>query len=75
MPKQVLVPHESADPALYERWLTEQRGTPVSIKVPQRGGKRELLQMVTQNAKEELNRHRLRRAAPEGSSACSRHGR
>ena len=69
VPKQVLVPVESADPSLYERWLTEQREANVSIRVPQRGAKRELLETVTRNATEELNRHRLRRAADHNSRA------
>ena len=69
VPKQVLVPVESADPALYERWLTEQRGANVTIRVPQRGDKRELLETVTRNATEEFNRHRLRRAADHNSRA------
>ncbi len=69
VPKQVLVPVESADPTLYERWLTEQRGANVTIRVPQRGAKRELLETVTRNASEELNRHRLRRAADHNSRA------
>jgi excinuclease ABC subunit C len=69
VPKQVLVPVDSADPALYERWLAEQRGSNVSVRVPQRGAKRELLETVTRNAVEELNRHRLRRAADHNSRA------
>ena len=69
VPKQVLVPVESADPSLYERWLTEQREANVTIRVPQRGAKRELLETVTRNATEELNRHRLRRAADHNSRA------
>ncbi len=69
VPKQVLVPVDSADPSLYERWLTEQREANVTIRVPQRGAKRELLETVTRNATEELNRHRLRRAADHNSRA------
>ncbi len=69
VPKQVLVPVDSADPTLYERWLTEQREANVSIRVPQRGAKRELLETVTRNAAEELNRHRLRRSADHNSRA------
>ena len=37
VPKQVLVPVDSADPDLYERWLGEQREAKVTIRVPQRG--------------------------------------
>ncbi|MBG7604624.1 MAG: excinuclease ABC subunit UvrC, partial [Actinobacteria bacterium] len=63
LPKTVLVPTEPDDGDLYERWLTEERGSQVSIRIPQRGDKRALLETVTRNAKEEFTRHRLRRAS------------
>jgi len=69
VPKQVLVPVESADPDLYEEWLTHQRGSKVAIRIPQRGDKRELMAMVTRNATEEFTRHRLRRAADHNTRA------
>jgi excinuclease ABC subunit C len=62
-PKSVLVPSESADEPTYVEWLTAMRGSAVEIKVPQRGDKRALHETVTMNAKEELTRHRLRRAS------------
>lgn len=69
VPKQVLVPVDSADPGLYEEWLTDQRGSKVVVRVPQRGDKRELMAMVTRNATEEFTRHRLRRAADHNTRA------
>jgi excinuclease ABC subunit C len=63
VPKQVLVPYEAADLATYEEWLSMGRGSRVQVRVPQRGDKRVLLETVTRNAKEEFNRHRLRRAS------------
>jgi excinuclease ABC subunit C len=39
------------------------------VRVPQRGEKRELHETVTRNAKEELTRHRLRRAADHNARA------
>ena len=69
VPKQVLVPHPSANPGLYEEWLAAQRGSKVSIDVPQRGPKRELFETVTHNATEEFARHRLKRAADHNSRA------
>jgi len=68
VPKQVLVPSEPEEQSLYEEWLTllrtetGQRGVNVKIRVPQRGDRRALLETVTNNAREEFNRHRLRRA-------------
>jgi len=69
IPKQVLVPVESADPGLYEEWLTSQRGSNVVVRVPRRGDKVTLLETVTQNAKEAFARHRLRRSADHNSRA------
>jgi excinuclease ABC subunit C len=69
LPKQVLVPIESADPQLFEEFLSELRGSRVQIRVPQRGDKRALLETVTRNATEELARHRLRRAADHNNRA------
>ncbi len=63
VPGQVLVPTLPTDPSLYEEWLREVRGTAVSVRVPKRGDKRRLLETVTRNAEEELNRNRVRRAA------------
>lgn len=69
VPKEVLVPHASAEPDLYEEFLSAQRGSKVSIRVPQRGDKRELMATVTHNATEEFSRHRLKRAADHNSRA------
>jgi excinuclease ABC subunit C len=63
VPKQVLVPVEPDDLATYEEWLAMLRGSRVTVRVPQRGDKRTLLETVTRNAQEELTRHRLRRAS------------
>jgi excinuclease ABC subunit C len=69
MPKQVLVPWEPDDTDLYQRWLSYERGSAVTIRVPQRGEKRTLQDTVTQNAREELVRHRMRRASDHNSRA------
>ena len=63
VPKQVLVPTVPDDVALYEEWLHLMRGTKVAIRVPQRGDRRQLLETVTHNAREEFVRHRMRRAS------------
>jgi excinuclease ABC subunit C len=44
-------------------------GGHVEIRVPQRGEKRSLLEMVTRNAGEEFTRHRLKRAADHNARA------
>ena len=69
MPKTVLVPNDPDDVDLYEQWLSGLRGSAVSVRVPRRGEKRSLQETVTGNAKEELVRHRLRRASDHNSRA------
>jgi excinuclease ABC subunit C len=68
-PKTVLVPTASEDDDLYERWLTEIRGSRVEVRVPQRGDKKALLETVTRNASEAFTRHRLKRATDHNSRA------
>ncbi|MFM8942862.1 MAG: excinuclease ABC subunit UvrC [Acidimicrobiaceae bacterium] len=63
LPKIVVLPIEPDRKELLQQWLTQTKSTKVEIRVPQRGDKRELHDLVTLNAKQELNRHRLRRAA------------
>lgn len=63
VPKQVLVPAVPDDVGLYEEWLAMLRGSKVAIRVPQRGDRRQLLETVTHNAREEFVRHRMRRAS------------
>src|SRR5690606_9680323 len=44
-------------------WLSQLRGAKVTLRVPQRGDKRTLLETVARNAAEALTQHKLRRAA------------
>src|SRR3954447_13832786 len=69
VPKEVLVPDLPDDAEVYVDWLSGGRGSHVSIRVPQRGDKRALQAMVTQNAKEEFVRHRLKRASDHNARA------
>ena len=66
-PKKVFVPDLPANQDLYEEWMSEQRGSRVTIQVPQRGDKRELAATVTQNARESFQRHRLKRQSDHNS--------
>jgi len=69
VPKEVLVPTEPEERALYEEFLSELRGSRVRVRVPQRGDKRELLATVTANAQEAMLRHKLRRASDHNARA------
>jgi excinuclease ABC subunit C len=62
IPRQVLVPELPADVDAVVELLTEQRGGPVRIRVPQRGDKKRLLETVEQNAQQVMARHKLKRA-------------
>ncbi len=66
-PKKVFVPDLPASQAMYEEWMSEQRGSAVTISIPQRGDKRELAETVTQNARESFQRHRLKRQSDHNS--------
>ena len=50
IPKEVVVPVELADAAPIAEWLSERRGSKVSIVVPKRGDKARLVEMATRNA-------------------------
>ena len=63
IPREVLVPALPPDPATVELWLSERRGSRVSLRVPQRGDKRALLDTVARNAGESLALHKTRRAS------------
>ncbi len=63
VPKEVLVPELPDDADVYEELLSELRGSRVSLRVPQRGDKRALLETVERNAKEAFARHRVKRSS------------
>ena len=69
MPKNVFVPALPQRKSLYEEWLTQQRGSRVEIRIPQRGDKRALHETVTKNARESFTRHRLKRGTDHNSRA------
>ncbi len=62
LPREVLVPELPADAEALADWLSQLRGARVSLRVPQRGDKRALLETVARNAGEALTQHKLRRA-------------
>jgi excinuclease ABC subunit C len=63
IPREVLVPALPPDAAAMEEWLGTRRGGRVSLRVPQRGDKRALLDTVARNAGESLALHKTRRAS------------
>ncbi|AZM62923.1 MULTISPECIES: excinuclease ABC subunit UvrC [unclassified Streptomyces] len=63
VPREVLVPAlpDPLDPV--QQWLTERRGSGVSLRVPQRGDKKALMETVERNAQQALVLHKTKRAS------------
>jgi len=68
-PPEVLVAEAPDDPELWQKWLEYRRGTNVSLRVPQRGQKRRIMETAAANATEEFNRHRLKRHSDHNARA------
>ncbi|MCP9946240.1 excinuclease ABC subunit UvrC [Streptomyces somaliensis] len=62
VPKEVLVPALPEDPDAVAQWLGGRRGSQVSLRVPRRGDKKDLMETVGRNAQQALVLHRTRRA-------------
>jgi excinuclease ABC subunit C len=63
VPREVLVPVLPPAPEAVEEWLAGRRGSRVSLRVPQRGDKKALLDTVARNAAQSLALHKTRRAS------------
>jgi excinuclease ABC subunit C len=68
-PVLVLVEVEPPDVEVWEQLLAEQRGSRVTVKVPQRGAKRRLMETAAVNAAQDYARHRLRRQSDPNARA------
>ncbi|NDF82802.1 MAG: excinuclease ABC subunit UvrC [Actinobacteria bacterium] len=66
-PKEVMVSTEPDDVSVCADMLAARRGSRVDVRQPQRGDRRELLQMVMKNATDALVRHRMKRASDHNS--------
>ena len=66
IPREVLVPRSVIETAELETFLTDRRGSGVHLRTPQRGEKRELMELATRNAQESLAREAARWMADEG---------
>ncbi|MFE6893081.1 excinuclease ABC subunit UvrC [Streptomyces sp. NPDC057694] len=63
VPKEVLVPALPEPVEPIQAWLTERRGSIVSLRIPQRGDKKALMETVHRNAQQALVLHKTRRAS------------
>ncbi|MEU7387918.1 excinuclease ABC subunit UvrC [Streptomyces tanashiensis] len=63
VPKEVLVPALPEDTDAVSAWLSGRRGSLVSLRVPQRGDKKDLMETVARNAQQALVLHKTKRAS------------
>lgn len=66
VPKEVLVPalpQDQVETDALSQWLSERRGSQVSLRVPQRGDKKDLMATVGRNAQQSLVLHKTKRAS------------
>ncbi|GAA2989405.1 excinuclease ABC subunit UvrC [Streptomyces fulvorobeus] len=63
VPKEVLVPALPEDAEAVAQWLAGRRGSQVSLRIPQRGDKKDLMATVQRNALQALGLHKTKRAS------------
>jgi excinuclease ABC subunit C len=54
VPREVLLPNEIEEARIIEQWLQQKRGAKVTLEIPRRGKKRELVEMAATNAVDTL---------------------
>lgn len=67
VPREVIVPIEPTRRTELEDWLTGLRGGAVSIRVGQRGDKRQLMERANENASQALQRSKMSRISDIGA--------
>ncbi|MFC7982467.1 excinuclease ABC subunit UvrC [Streptomyces sp. NPDC057336] len=63
VPKEVLVPALPDPVEPVQQWLAGRRGSGVSLRIPQRGDKKALMETVQRNAQQALVLHKTKRAS------------
>jgi excinuclease ABC subunit C len=71
IPPSVLVRHPLPDAGVLEAFLAGRRGGPVHLRRPQRGEKRELMELAERNAAETLAREQARWLADQGKTLAA----
>lgn len=61
VPPEILIQEQLDDASLLEEWLSQRSGHKVELKTPQRGEKRDLIELVANNALQSLGRNHTRR--------------
>lgn len=66
IPGELMVLEELEDRALIEEWLTQKRGTKVTVRVPKKGTKEKLVELAADNARMVLSKDKERLKREEG---------
>ena len=77
VPKEILLPCPIAEQTIIEEWLTTRKGAKVSLQLPQRGQKHEIVQMAEANAEKYLSdeTERIQTATAQTEGAVEELGR
>jgi len=71
LPSRLLLQHPAAEAAAIKEWLQGRSGRRVELQVPRRGGKKGLVDMVAQNARQGLEQLKIKQlAAPRAPEAA-----
>ena len=62
VPREIILPAHVEETVIIEQWLRQKKGTKVTLTVPERGEKKQLLEMAATNAKLALEQMRSRAA-------------
>jgi len=63
VPPLILIQHPVEDKSTIEKWLQSRKGSKVQIRVPYRGNKKQLVDIVAENAEQGLQQRKLRQQA------------
>jgi len=63
IPSLLLLQYPSEDKVVIERWLQSKKGAKVSIQVPRRGNKKQLVSIVAENAQRGLEQFKIKQLA------------
>ncbi len=77
VPREIIIPWETGEEELLNRWLTGRRGSRVTLRVPKAGKKEKLMELAAENAALILkqDRERLKREKERTEGAVAQLGR
>jgi excinuclease ABC subunit C len=71
VPPKILLQHDVTDADIIQSWLRQKKGKKVTISVPRKGEKLDLVDMAARNAAETLEQFRLRYLSDEQKSTAA----